>query len=225
MVLIAVAIFMIFVDQGIKFLIVTTFSVGDTTGLIPGIISLTRMQNTGVAFSIGEGINAWIFAGISIAVSVCLIVLIATRIIKQTGQRFALTFVIAGAVSNALDRIVSGYVVDMFKLEFINFGIFNVADICIVIGIIVFAILWIKGDVKTASAAKKATGGSKRARKGDDHARQQAQEESFGRNFNLKVDNIDISDDMEMSGEDAQDDSEYSLNDILREFGDHPDDY
>ena len=48
----------------------------------------------------------------------------------------AYSLILAGAVGNFIDRIRLGYVVDMFKFEFIDFPIFNVADICLTIGVI-----------------------------------------------------------------------------------------
>ena len=229
MVLVVVAILMIFIDQGVKFLTVTNLSVGEVSNFIPGVISLTRMHNTGVAFSLGAGVNEIILAGISFFIALILIILLATKIIKARGQRWALTFVIAGAVSNALDRVVSGYVVDMFKFEFMNFGIFNVADICVVFGIIIFAILWIKGDSKSKSSARQSDSElmddikeQHSSSDTDDYPeRVKRPKDSFSKDFDLPVDSIDIIDD---DGEsDFQEDS-FTLNDILREFGENSDD-
>lgn len=136
----------IFIDQAIKFGIITNLTLGETISFIPGIISITREHNTGVAFSIMEGVSNYILSAVSVIIVIVIIVLMAKNVIKGKGERWALIFVIAGAISNVLDRLVSKYVVDMFEFEFITFGIFNVADICIVCGIIVFAILWIRRD-------------------------------------------------------------------------------
>ena len=46
----------------------------------------------------------------------------------------ALSVVLAGAVGNLIDRMFFGYVTDMFATTFMNFAIFNVADICVVLG-------------------------------------------------------------------------------------------
>ena len=43
--------------------------------------------------------------------------------------------ILAGAVGNLIDRLAHGYVVDMFELQFINFPVFNVADICLTLGV------------------------------------------------------------------------------------------
>ncbi|MHA6603889.1 signal peptidase II [Aerococcus urinae] len=47
---------------------------------------------------------------------------------------------LAGAVGNFIDRVRLGYVVDMFKLEFMDFPVFNFADTCLSLGVIFFII-------------------------------------------------------------------------------------
>ena len=63
-------------------------------------------------------------------------------------------FLLAGTVGNAIDRVRYGYVVDMFELKFINFAIFNVADLFITVGAIVFAVylLFFEGREKLKEA-------------------------------------------------------------------------
>ena len=48
---------------------------------------------------------------------------------------FSLSLMMAGALGNFIDRVRLGYVVDMFHLDFINFPIFNVADMCLSVGV------------------------------------------------------------------------------------------
>ncbi len=48
--------------------------------------------------------------------------------------RCTLTLVLAGAVGNLIDRVLQGFVVDMFNVLFMDFAVFNVADICVVVG-------------------------------------------------------------------------------------------
>ena len=52
---------------------------------------------------------------------------------KLVGISFAL--ILSGAIGNFIDRLLNGYVVDMFRLDFINFPIFNVADVCLTVGV------------------------------------------------------------------------------------------
>ena len=48
--------------------------------------------------------------------------------------KLTLTLLLAGAVGNLIDRVARGYVVDMFHVLFMHFAVFNVADICVVVG-------------------------------------------------------------------------------------------
>ena len=60
--------------------------------------------------------------------------------INKNWYAFSLTLIISGALGNFIDRIRQGYVVDMFQLDFINFPIFNVADILLSVGFVVLFI-------------------------------------------------------------------------------------
>ena len=57
-----------------------------------------------------------------------------------------LTFVIAGGFGNFIDRIRQGFVVDMFQLDFINFAIFNVADMYLTFGVAILLLIILKEE-------------------------------------------------------------------------------
>ena len=60
--------------------------------------------------------------------------------------RFGLAFVLGGAIGNFIDRLQHGFVVDMFQLDFINFPIFNIADMSLVFGVILIFIYALVDD-------------------------------------------------------------------------------
>lgn len=126
-------------DQLVKIWIVSNLSLGETTQFIPKVLSLTYYQNDGAAWSILEG-QMWFFTIVTlIAVPACGVLLWRNR----HGSKFyalGLGLVIAGALGNFIDRLRLGYVVDMFQTEFINFPIFNVADMCLTIGVVIIFI-------------------------------------------------------------------------------------
>lgn len=103
--------------------------------VIPNVFSLTYYQNSGAAWSILQG-QMWFFAIVTfVAVPLCIWLLWKNR----RGSKFyslALGLVIAGALGNFIDRMRLGYVVDMFQTDFMNFPIFNVADMCLTIGVV-----------------------------------------------------------------------------------------
>lgn len=200
----------VFIDQAVKFWIVTNLTFGQTVQFIPGILSITREQNSGVAFSLFSDVSGIILAMISVVIVLVIIILMATKVINGRAQRWALTFVVAGAISNALDRFISGYVVDMFRFEFITFGIFNVADICIVCGIIVFAILFIASD-----SGKKDTVDSKKIKR--ERKSRAEQEPDKRRDYDLSVDDYRDKESDNDRGYDTEG-KKYSLDEILEEF-------
>ena len=108
---------------------------------IPHILGLTHIHNTGAAFSMLSGAR-WFFVVLTIVFVVfALWVLYAKKITHPMG-RWTLVLIIAGALGNLIDRIIYGYVVDMFEVLFMQFAIFNVADIFVVVGGILFCIYY-----------------------------------------------------------------------------------
>jgi len=123
-------------DQWVKWLIVDNFALGETKSVIPGVLSLNHIRNFGAAWSLLEG-KMWFFT----VVTIIAVVVILTLMIKNrsNGNRWfmiGLTLILAGAIGNFIDRVRLGYVIDMFQTDFMNFPIFNVADISLVIGVI-----------------------------------------------------------------------------------------
>jgi len=142
MIYLLIALVCVALDQLTKYLITSDLSWGQHIHLIPGVLGLTRIKNTGMAWSLmSESDFRWVLAVVSVAVSIVLIViLIRNRLPKW--ENFALALILGGAVGNAVDRIMLGYVVDMIETEFISFPVFNVADSFITVGAAIFVILY-----------------------------------------------------------------------------------
>ena len=71
--------------------------------------------------------------------------------------KWSLMVILAGAIGNMIDRIVRGYVVDFFEFTFFEWPVFNMADIYVVIGTVVMAVLVmfvIKDDKEENNAEK-----------------------------------------------------------------------
>ena len=124
-------------DQLVKFLVRAYIPLGGDVPFLPHILQLTYVQNTGAAFSILSR-HTWVLALVSLAASVFLAVLLVRRVFPQPFAMFCLSLVLAGAVGNLIDRVALGFVTDMFETLFMNFAVFNVADICVVCGGIAF---------------------------------------------------------------------------------------
>lgn len=120
-------------DQLVKWLVRVNIPLHGAADFIPHIMDLTYVQNTGAAFSIFSR-HTWALALLSAVVSAGLVWLLWRTAQAPFLWKFALSLVIAGAVGNLIDRALLGYVTDMFRTLFMDFAIFNVADICITVG-------------------------------------------------------------------------------------------
>ena len=126
----------VLIDRGIKMWIVNSLVVGQAFEFIPGILRIVHVENTGAAFSIFSDMR-WPLVIVS---SVAAIVLVFVILLYRDGEigRLAASFILGGAVGNLIDRIYTGRVVDMFEPEFIDFAVFNVADIFVTVGCLIF---------------------------------------------------------------------------------------
>ena len=123
-------------DQLTKYLVVAHIPLHTTVEVLPGLFSLTYVQNDGAAFSMLEG-QQWLFALIFLVFTVLLVWEFYKKSLPlKPFEYWCIAAVYAGGLGNMIDRIRLGYVVDMIKTEFMNFPVFNVADIFITCGCI-----------------------------------------------------------------------------------------
>lgn len=121
-------------DQLLKSWVASSIVLGGSKQLIPGIIELTNLRNSGAAWSIFEGQQTF-FAIITI-IAIIVIGYFIWQYRKNIPMLIGLSLIMAGTIGNFIDRLRQGYVVDMFETTFINFPIFNIADMCLTIGVI-----------------------------------------------------------------------------------------
>lgn len=133
---------LIVLDQLSKHWIVSHITLGEVKSVIPGIVSLTYLQNNGAAFSSLQN-QQWLFAIITVVVVGAAIYYMVKNIKGSFWLLSGLTLIIAGGLGNFIDRMMQGYVVDMVHLDFVNFAIFNVADSYLTVGVVLLMIaLW-----------------------------------------------------------------------------------
>lgn len=120
-------------DQMVKYLVSTNIPLGGSVPFLPHIMDLTYVQNTGCAFSLLEE-HTWLLTLISAVMSVVLGAALIKGFFKHPMGKITLSLLLAGAVGNLIDRALYGYVIDMFRTLFMEFAVFNVADICVVVG-------------------------------------------------------------------------------------------
>ncbi|MFO8068660.1 MAG: signal peptidase II [Alkalibacterium sp.] len=129
-----IALVIIGIDQLTKYLTVANIPLHETREVIPSILSFTYHQNTGAAWSILEGQMIFFYIVTLIVVGVIIYYL------HSYGKNdklfaFSLSLILGGAVGNFIDRLIHQFVVDMVRLEFIDFPIFNVADAALTVGV------------------------------------------------------------------------------------------
>lgn len=124
---------LVIVDQAVKYLVMTNIAFGEHVPFIPCILELTYVENTGAAFSIFSD-HTWALALVSLVMSLVLALALWKNFFRHPFGKLALTLLLAGAFGNFIDRAFRGYVVDMFNVLFMHFAVFNVADICVVVG-------------------------------------------------------------------------------------------
>ena len=129
-----IALLTVILDQVSKWL--CTRLTGSVT-LIPGVLALTYMENTGMAFSLFSG-RAWLLGVVS---AVCIIGGWLTLRKYQLGawSKVGAMLMLGGAVGNMIDRCLRGYGVDRFEALFVRFAIFNVADAALTVGAVLMA--------------------------------------------------------------------------------------
>lgn len=100
--------------------------------LVPGVLGLRYAENTGMAFSLFSG-RPWLLGIIS---GVC--ILLGWRVLRRFRlgrlSRAAAMLMLGGALGNMIDRLLRGYVIDMFEVLLFDFAVFNVADAALTIG-------------------------------------------------------------------------------------------
>ncbi len=143
----SIAAIVIMIDQIVKLLIRTKMKINTSIPIIPDIFNLTYTENKGAAFSILQNTQLLL-----IIVGLVFLYLLDYYIKKE--KKFSklsiisLGLIIGGIVGNLVDRILLHAVVDYLDFTLINFPIFNIADSCITIGVILFIISTIKEEVE-----------------------------------------------------------------------------
>lgn len=135
-------ILLIAADQLVKYWVVAHLAVGETAPLLPGFVELLRLHNYGAAWSSFSGMR-YLLIALTSMLMVFLAVLLIKKIVRHPLGLTAVTLTLAGGIGNLIDRIRLGYVVDMFNFQFISYPVFNVADMCIVFGVILLLVYYL----------------------------------------------------------------------------------
>jgi signal peptidase II len=143
-----IVITILFLDQLAKFLVTKNLILHQSIPVINGIFHITLVNNRGAAFGLLKN-QLYLF----ILTSISAIILIAIDLKQRHGRRLdiytlALSFILAGALGNLIDRLFFGYVIDF--LDFRIWPVFNVADSAITVGAVMLGWTILKTDRKKA---------------------------------------------------------------------------
>ena len=139
--LIAIIILSAGADQLTKHLIF-----GHDSAFIPGVIRFRSVENRGMVWGVGNGVNGFTVAisiVTAVVIAILIYLLIKHRRIMPKLAAIALAFITGGAIGNLIDRIALGFVRDFLCTEFIDFPVFNVADVFVTCGAILLGIILI----------------------------------------------------------------------------------
>ena len=128
---IILAIIILLFDQITKYLIFNYYDYFINKNFL--LFSLDLIKNYGAAFNLFSG-SRNLLSIISVFISLILFYVIIRKKIIKNIDLFSYSFILGGSLGNGIDRIINGYVIDFIKLNYINFPIFNVADVSINIG-------------------------------------------------------------------------------------------
>ena len=125
-------IFLVFIDQLTKTLLINKDLI-----IIPDFISFTYVENKGAAFGLFDT-NIVLVVNIIIIIGLLLFWKISK---KHNMKNIPFILVLAGSIGNLIDRIFRGYVIDFIHIKVFNMPTFNLADITIITGFILFIVL------------------------------------------------------------------------------------
>ena len=127
-------------DQLTKLLVLQNIPLHSQIDVIPGVVGLTYVQNTGAAFSSFQGMM-WLFAVIFALLTVGIVWEYKKQALGfSKAEWWCIAAIYGGGLGNMIDRLRLGFVVDMIETRFIQFPVFNVADCFITCGCILLIV-------------------------------------------------------------------------------------
>ena len=141
-----VVILTVTIDQATKAAVTVNLEHQSMT-LIPGVIDIVYVENTGAAFSIGQG-GGLFFIIVAVAFLIGAMFTVWNKPDLPMGLVVSIGLVAGGGMGNMVDRLMEGYVTDFIATRFIDFPVFNVADSALCIGVFILFLVTMKEEKK-----------------------------------------------------------------------------
>ena len=136
---------LLIIDIFSKYLANKLLDFGVNIIIIPNVVSFEKVYNSGAAFGLFMHAS-FLLLLISLIISLVIIYFLFSKKFDKTVIEYvSLIFILSGAIGNMIDRIIYKHVIDFISLQFINFPVFNFADICINIGVILLLSVYLFG--------------------------------------------------------------------------------
>ena len=129
-------------DQWVKYWITANLPLGESMPLLPGFMQLRTVHNYGAAWSSFSGMR-WLLVAVTSVIVLAVTYVLIRRIVRHPLGVAACFLILSGGLGNIIDRVRLGYVVDMFDFQFMNYPVFNVADIAVVCGAVLAAVYYL----------------------------------------------------------------------------------
>ncbi|MBQ3404563.1 MAG: signal peptidase II [Oscillospiraceae bacterium] len=139
-------------DQLFKHWYVSNIAPNGVCEVIPGILQFTYVKNTGASWGIFSGMR-WPLLAVTVIAAALIIYLLFTIKVNTAGK-IGLACVLGGAIGNGIDRFRLGYVVDMLDSPLVDWYVFNIADVFITGGGILFCICYLIKVLKEEKETK-----------------------------------------------------------------------
>lgn len=133
--------FLVAADQISKWLVVQNLAPDGRFPLWDGVLELTYVENTGVAWGMMKNSQLIVSVATGVMLVAVLALLMSGKIRRQRLLTWGTTLVFAGGVGNLIDRVFNGFVVDFIHYyKWFDFPVFNLADCCITVGAVIMLI-------------------------------------------------------------------------------------
>ena len=142
---ISIVVVLVILDQLFKYLATQFLSSTAPLIIIPNLIGLNYVHNYGAGFSILSGKVNFLIVITSLALVVIALAILTDRF-ENKFEEFCFVLILAGGIGNLIDRALNGFVVDYLEFLFIEFPVFNFADILICCGVGLFMIYTVKTE-------------------------------------------------------------------------------
>ena len=153
----AVAVVWVVLDQAAKVYFENAYALGEASVTDFGLFRFRLVHNTGMAWGLfGDSTFALGVLSCIVCAAILAAFLVWPRLAghRLTGlETLGLSLVFAGGLGNALDRFLQGYVVDFIEFTFIDFPVFNIADIGVTCGFVIIVLGFILADRKASQSA------------------------------------------------------------------------